>query len=55
MEKYPERIPGEEVYTEFCTDFEWWCVFGEQSGHCYGTFSSEYEAWERERELNYKR
>ncbi len=52
--EYPERIIGEKVYTEFCTDFEYWCVFGEQSGHCYGMFSSEDAAYKEEKELNYK-
>jgi len=36
-----KRIPGEEVYVEFDTEFEQWSVFGCESGFCYGQESSE--------------
>jgi hypothetical protein len=42
--EYPEAIPGEQVYVDYDDEHEMWGVFGEESGHCYTSRSSEEEA-----------
>ncbi len=42
--EYPEALPGEGRYVEFDDEFEWYGIFGEDSGHCYHTFIEKAEA-----------
>jgi hypothetical protein len=45
-EKYADLKPisGEARYVEFDEEFEYWAIFGEDSGFCYGQYGSEEEA-----------
>lgn len=47
-----KRIPGEEVYVEFDTEFGSWSVFGSESGFCYGQHSDEEDANHHAEEKN---
>lgn len=42
--QYPDAIPGEVRHVEFDSEHEFWSIFGEKSGHCYGQYMSEEEA-----------
>jgi len=42
--KLPKRIPNEKKYVEYDAETEFWSIFGEKSGFCYGQYGSEEEA-----------
>ncbi len=44
MKTYPKANPGEVRYVEYDAEFEYWGVFGEETGFCFGQFASEKEA-----------
>ena len=50
MDSYTERYvnlkpkKGEEAYAEWDEEFEWYGVFGVDSGFCYASFGSKEEA-----------
>ena len=44
--EYPARKPGETRYVEWDVEEEFWGVFGEDSGHCYGLYATEHMAEE---------
>lgn len=37
-------IEGECRYVEFDEEFEYWSIFGDESGFCYGQYNSKEEA-----------
>ena len=52
--KFPDAVPGEEVYADLLSDAEenLWGVFGLDSGHCYASYCDETEAQEKASEMN---
>ena len=44
--QYPAAKTGEDRYVEWDDEFEYWGVFGVDSGHCYGQFASCEQATE---------
>ena len=42
--KFPEAILGEEKYVDYDEEYDWYGVFGLDSGHCYACFYDKVRA-----------
>lgn len=51
---YPNAINGELVYAEYVKETNMFGVFGEESGHCYSTWSDMNTAEQKAEEYNQK-
>ena len=54
MSKYEDLKPNqkEEVYTEYDEEFEYWSIFGVDSGFCYDQLPSKEDAEKKVNEMN---